>query len=397
MKSIKELFPVCIIILSFSLLPLVDASEGDRLPDFSFCLQRCYTKFQCEIPNLSKRDGYEGGGKSERREYVNTVEDSLNLYELNYVVRTLFGWDCSLNCKYKCVRYVTEKRVSDGLRIVQFFGKWPFIRIWGITEFFSTIFSIANFYANYVNIGKIHYQYSKNKRDTTSSNGYHVMYFQYLTLLVISCIGWTFSTIFHIRDTPLTETLDYFGAIAIIMCNFNVIVIRYFNLYLPSSKPKLLLFQASLLVAYLFHVTKLLNFWDYVYNVKFNLFFGLSSLILWILHAKNVQSVYLKNFHIYSNSIQLLPFETKILAKLDQLVIPLSKKPRLIPLLPIFLNAVLLFGILLEMIDFVPIYLLVDAHSLWHLVTIFPSLVWFDWNIWDMELMRLSNDVNKFN
>ena len=46
----------------------------------------------------------------------------------------------------------------------------------------------------------------------------------------------------------------------------------------------------------------------------------------------------------------------------------------LIPLIPIFNNVMLLLGISLELNDFPPVARLVDAHALWHLVTIFPAL-----------------------
>jgi hypothetical protein len=40
----------------------------------------------------------------------------------------------------------------------------------------------------------------------------------------------------------------------------------------------------------------------------------------------------------------------------------------------------------LEIFDFAPFFFdLVDAHSLWHLVTIVPVYMgWYDWWIWDV-------------
>ena len=57
------------------------------------------------------------------------------------------------------------------------------------------------------------------------------MYVQYLILLIVTCIGWSFSVIFHFKDTTMSETLDYFGAFAIILCNLNAIVVRVFQLF----------------------------------------------------------------------------------------------------------------------------------------------------------------------
>ena len=40
----------------------------------------------------------------------------------------------------------------------------------------------------------------------------------------------------------------------------------------------------------------------------------------------------------------------------------------------------------LEVFDFPPVFFdLVDAHSLWHLVTIVPVYMgWYDWLVWDV-------------
>ena len=62
------------------------------------------------------------------------------------------------------------------------------------------------------------------------------------------------------------------------------------------------------------------------------------------------------------------------------------------PLIPIFNNVMLLLGISLELNDFPPVARLVDAHALWHLVTIFPSIIWFDWNVWDIEMLKITNN-----
>lgn len=385
-----------VLILALVFLNHVDASIGDNLPDYVACTQSCNILLQCPASPKSHQFGL-------LRLPTYSLDDFRQNYELNFLSRVLFHWDCALNCRYKCMRFVTEERLSAGLPVVQFYGKWPFWRVFGITELFSTLFSLANLYANYHNIPRIYHQYLQN-RDASVHNGtgksanegFSTMYIQYLILLAVSCVGWTFSSIFHIRDTALTETLDYIGAIGIILCNFNVICVRYFELFLPRNLQRRVIFQLLLALAYVVHIGRMLTFWDYDYNVKFNLCFGVTALVLWLLHSRERRSTYSKNYHVYNNSMQLLPYETRILSKLEYVALPVSKS-KLIPLLPVYLNALLLFGMALELIDFVPIGLLIDAHSLWHLFTIFPALIWFDWNIWDMELLRVSTDVAKVN
>lgn len=320
-------------------------------------------------------------------------DDFKNNYELSPVIQMIFHWDCNLNCNYKCQQLITNKREVENLPMVKFYGKWPFTRILGITEFFSTFFSVGNFYINWHNLHKILKQLNKNKKSHNES--LTNMYKQYFSLLVISCFGWFFSTLFHIRDNSITETLDYFGAASIIMMNFNVIVIRFFELFKDENQTKRRWFQISLIILWSLHIIKLLNKWDYNYNIIFNSIIGISSLILWIIHAINVNKVYNKNDHIYNNSIQLLPFETKILTKLN--LIGIFSKTKFIPILPIFLNIWLLMGMTFEIFEFRPWSRLIDGHAVWHLFTIFPTIVWFDWNIWDLELYNISNGLNKIN
>ncbi|RLV85789.1 Protein PER1 [Meyerozyma sp. JA9] len=355
---------------------LVLASVGDRLPEFQKCLSHCDELYSCSNPNADHT-------------LLQSVLDSVSpsSYQLeqfeklgvNPLCRALFSWDCSSDCNYKCQRLVTNSRKNDGHEIVQFYGKWPFVRIWGIQEFASVVFSIGNLMASYRNWPKLNKQFKKHGPGTDAAT----MYWQYMVLVAVSVVGWTFSTLFHTRDNNITETLDYFGAAGIILANFNAIVVRYFGLFRTRNGRKRLVFQAGLVMVFVLHCWKLYRRWDYQYNMAFGLFFGLSSLALWILHALAVSRVFAKNPHFFNNSIQLLPFETKILSKLEHVGFAESKY---IPTLPVYLNLWMVLGMAFELMEFSPIWGLIDAHSMWHFFTIFPSLIWYDWNIWDMEL-----------
>lgn len=339
-------------------LAVVEASVGDNLSEFKLCCRDCNT-VTCLASSPSQK----------------YAENSINP-----ISAKLFGWDCSLDCDYKCQQQITNSRKRLGLEVVQFYGKWPFQRVFGVTEFFSTVFSMANFYVNYINFEKILRFYKVNENTNPDKAS---MFYQYLVLLVVSMGGWIFSSIFHIRDFPLTETLDYMGAGMIAMANFNAIFIRYFGLYRLERRRRRWLFQIILCLVLMAHYTKLYHHWDYSYNMRFNVFFGILAVVLWILHSLDVNRKYREKAHIYSNSIYLLPHETRILAKLNHIGLSRSKY---IPLIPVALNLFLLLTVLLEMVDFVPLFMLVDAHSLWHLCTIFPPLIWYDWNVWDLEL-----------
>lgn len=366
------------VFLAFLYIGISFGSVGDRLPEFTHCLEKC-NRLLCLENDPT-------GSVSNEIELKETFENS---YSISGPFKHVFFWDCQSDCKYKCEQLVTDQREKNGLEVVQFYGKWPFIRIFGMQELFSVLFSIANFQINYINLFKVMRHYNRIK---LLNSDWALMLRQYLQLIVVSLIGWTFSTLFHMRDNPLTETLDYFGAAAIIMSNFNAIFIRYFGLY--KNKHQLLrkLFQSILMIIFIFHCVKLKKNWDYDYNVKYNLFFGVSAMILWILHAIRVQAVYLENFYIFNNSIQLVPFETKILTKLNYLSLSESKY---IPLLPVALNIWIVLGMSFELLDFVPFRRLIDAHALWHLFTVFPTIIWYDWNIWDIEMFRINEEADK--
>lgn len=393
-------------------LLVVVASQGDRSTEFTECLSQCITLMSCDRTNIFEEISKQRFSQEEKdanaefaqeqpynlkkREippsFKYTFEDFNNNYRISPIFQLIFQWDCKLDCNYKCQQFVSNNREINDLPMVQFYGKWPFKRIWGFTEFFLSIFSIGNLYVNWVNLPKILQQYLKNKKHNLELA---TMYQQYLILLIISVIGWLFSTLFHIRDNAVSETLDYFGAASIIMANFNAITIRYFELFKQDQQATRNYFQFGLVCIWILHITKLKLNWDYNYNTVFNLVFGASSIILWMVHSYNTIKLYCENDHIYNNSIQLLPFETKILTKLNY--IGIISKTKYIPYIPIFLNLWLIFGISFEILDFEPWKRLIDGHAIWHLITIIPSIIWFDWNIWDLEMFTISQDLNKFN
>lgn len=364
-------------------LQLVACSIGDRLPEFQKCLLHCQQLYSC--PNVQSDPTL-----------LQLVFDSISpspytleqfqQHETNAASRSLLLWDCLLDCSYKCQQLVTKTRIENGNEIVQFFGKWPFVRVFGVQEIASVVFSVGNLLASYSNWQNLNRQYIKNGAHSEAG----IMYWQYMILVGISVVGWTFSTLFHTRDNAVTETLDYFGAAGIILANFNAIVVRYFELFKSEKRQRLVLFQTGLVAVFVLHCLKLHRHWDYQYNMSFGLVFGMSALILWIVHALSVSRVVAQDRHFFNNSIQLLPFETRLLSKLERIGFADSK---LIPVLPVYLNIWMVMGMTFELMEFSPVWGLVDAHSMWHLFTIFPSLFWYDWNIWDVELWLVQRKI----
>ncbi|KAK6457099.1 Per1-like-domain-containing protein [Scheffersomyces xylosifermentans] len=395
--------------------PTALASIGDTLPEFHNCLEQCYNFMSCshqtifekiesareQIQEQQQQQQQRAKGEQEappllqKREISvmtpetqeHPIEDFATEYEISALSPFKYLWSCEADCNYKCQQIVTNKREKTGLPVVQFYGKWPFTRVFGVQEFFSTVFSLGNFYVNYISLDRVVQQYYKNSKSDPQQQRYSVMVAQYVVLIVVSLVGWSFSSLFHLRDNNITETLDYFGASAIILSNFNAIVVRYFSLFKTNTNI-LSLWYGILLFVYVSHCVKLLYNWDYWYNTMANLVVGVSAMVLWCLHALNVKRQYSRNYIMYNNSIQLLPFETKLLTKLNHIGLGQAK---LVPVLPALFNLWLFVGVSFEFFDWAPIQRLVDAHSIWHLFTILPTIFWYDWNIWDIEMMKITD------
>ena len=111
MNYVRGLITVFVIVL-FS---ITGASDGDERPEFASCVKSCSIEGKCQLDRVLR----------------------------------LTGWDCEADCKYRCMRADLQKRRSScsSGHTVQYYGKWPFIRVFGAQELFSVLFSLGNFLA----------------------------------------------------------------------------------------------------------------------------------------------------------------------------------------------------------------------------------------------------------
>lgn len=372
-------------LLFLSLLCGVLSSAGDQLPEFADCRKECELVLCPQDPNV-RATSPSGGSFGSISAKVDAIDDLIELYSknsINPVSEIIFNWDCALDCNYKCQQIVHSRRKHAGLPTVKFYGKWPFWRVAGVTEFCSVLFSVANFYVCYSNFRKMATYYAANKAQAAGNDpqsaSRSVMAWQYCILLSTLMLGWLFSTVFHIRDTKISETMDYLGAGLIVVANFNAIAVRYFNLHEKRLTRRV--FQALMLAMLLGHYSRLYRHWDYDYNMRFSIFMGICSVVLWFLHSLHMNRVFRDSARVYSD-----PYERRIVKKL----LFMGFRASLVPFIPILLNLYLLCAIYFEVNDFEPWLGLLDAHSVWHICTILPPLIWYDWNIWDLELSSRS-------
>lgn len=347
-------------------VPSASASLGDDLPEFKRCVK------YCDILTCDSIDHYPDVLPST---YLNLLKDEnlVNLFEKTPIAfhLTLLGWDCPSNCDYQCQRHVTEDRIAEGLDIYQFHGKWPFIRVLGVQELFSTLFSIGNWIPNFLGLKLLWKQYNieLKKKNLEFTN----LYWTYMLIAAVSMCAWFFSTIFHLKDTWDRERLDYFFAGMTVLTGFYAVNVRFFKLYQPSNNFKRRIFASLCILMYLGHVTRLLVDWSYTYNMQANVVIGLIQNLLW---------VYLAIYQFRKISNGKLSF-----------VENLTNKEYNWTLTPLLLVLSVLFGMSFELFDFPPVLQLIDAHAMWHFVTIWPTIFWYPYLIKDaQELMNWKFD-----
>lgn len=258
-----------------------NASKGDEEEGFQQCLKECQQE---------KRD-------------------------IPLSLRLLF-WDQNSNCKYECMQERVKEFRSHKLPISQYYGKWPFIRVFGIQELFSVIFSIMNIMAHYHGY----------KRFVRRAGRQPLVTLFYL----IGMNSWIWSVVFHTRDVKWTERMDYFSAIAVLFYSLYFCMTMTMNFGSLMKKILFIIF----FYFYFGHVWYLAMIkFDYAYNMRVMIAIGFIFNLLWFLHG-------LRNCNSSSHSKWIVVWT---------LCCTMSAT--------------------MEVFDFEPIFGLVDAHSIWHGLT----------------------------
>ncbi|ELU43556.1 PER1 protein [Rhizoctonia solani AG-1 IA] len=325
------------------LVPFVafaSASSGDRSPPFQQCLSNCVSRACTE---------------------ANGTNGSPNLP----LILRLTRWTCTDDCKYQCMHILTDIALHEqvraqnqglyshsGTRVHQYYGKWPFWRFAGMQEPASVVFSLLNMAVHIAGMKKIAKEIPKHFHMRTL----------YLVWSGLAVNAWVWSSVFHTRDTPATEILDYFSAGLVILYSLFFTVVRLFHLrpVAATSRPSITykLWAMSCGLMYLGHISylTLLPRFDYTYNMAANLIVGLIHNALWLLYPWS--------------SIRLFPGRDKHYRP------SFSLQPALFVLLTTLATS-------LELFDFPPWYRTVDAHALWHLATVPIAPLWYDFLVKD--------------
>ncbi|KAI5765874.1 PGAP3 [Gulo gulo luscus] len=301
---------------------LASGSQGDREPVYRDCVH------QCEERNCS------GGALRHFR-------------SRQPIYMSLAGWTCQDDCKYECMWVTVGLYLKEGHKVPQFHGKWPFSRFLFFQEPASAMASFLNGLASLVMLCRYH----------TSVPASSPMYPTCVAFAWVSLNAWFWSTVFHTKDTDLTEKMDYFCASTVILHSIYLCCVRTVGLQHPAVVSA---FRALLLLMLTAHVSYLsLVRFDYGYNLAANVAIGLVNVVWWLAWC-------LWNQH-------RLPHVRKCMVVV-----------------------LLLQGLsLLELLDFPPFFWVLDAHAIWHISTIPVHVLFFSF-LKDDSLYLLKESEAKF-
>ncbi|KAK2173891.1 hypothetical protein NP493_846g00028 [Ridgeia piscesae] len=254
-------------------------------------------------------------------------------------------WSCKDDCDYHCMWHTVEELRHDNNPVPQFHGKWPFVRFYGMQEPASVLFSILNGLPHIYMIHKI--------RQTVSPKS--PMYNVWHMYAMVGINTWFWSAVFHARDKPFTELMDY-------CCAFSSVVFSFCTLWLRILGTENRLMAGSVatvfLSLYVYHVRFLVQGRiDYSYNMKVNVATGLLTSACWLTWCfrRRREQPYVWKAAIVSIAVVLL--------------------------------------LSLELGEFPPYMWIFDAHSLWHAGTVWLPFLWYSFVIDDCHY--LMNQQNK--
>lgn len=362
--SSKKLYAFSIALVFSSLVSLGLCSVGDRLPEFRACVHQC-TLTEC-TDKIANGGGSDSSGS-----------------QLPLSLRLTF-WTCPQNCDYLCQRSITQQRLELGQSVEQFHGKWPFLRIMGVQEPLSVVFSVLNFIPHFLGFKMLIQFLNKTygvKASSSSSKSTKVpavlktLIYTYMGIAITGMNAWIWSSVFHVRDFVVTERLDYFSAGLTVLYGFYACTVRVFGLYNSSSSSNQRLRWVLAILcaaAYASHVYYLqfVRF-DYGYNMLANVVVGLFQNGLWVYLA-------ISEYNKSGNSVKTTSPAQETSEKQSKSATTKTQKQQW-RLMPLYLVISVSLAMSFELFDFPPLWDVLDAHALWHAGTILPTFIWYVW------------------
>ncbi|NWI68482.1 PGAP3 factor, partial [Todus mexicanus] len=251
------------------------------------------------------------------------------------------GWTCRDDCQYECMWLTVRRYLQRGHRVPQFHGKWPFSRFLFFQEPASAFASFLNGLASFVML----------LRYRAAVPPACPMYPTCVAFAWVSLNAWFWSTVFHTRDTALTERPIPPPTSP-----------PFFPRTLGLQRPALIsIFRAFLLLFLACHISYLsLVRFDYGYNMAANAALGLLNVAWWLRWC-------------------------------------LRNRPRLPHVWKCAAVVLLLQALaLLELLDFPPLLWVLDAHALWHFGTVPLNVLFYSFLVDDsLYLLKANSDLAK--
>uniref|UniRef100_A0A8C2IGA8 Post-GPI attachment to proteins factor 3 n=1 Tax=Cyprinus carpio TaxID=7962 RepID=A0A8C2IGA8_CYPCA len=221
----------------------------------------------------------------------------------------LTGWTCRDDCRYQCMWTTVGLYQAEGYSVPQFHGKWPFARFLCFEEPASALASLLNGLACLLML--LRYRSAVPRQSP-----------MYQTITAFSLV----------RQCLSALKMDYFCASAVILYSIYLCCVRTLGLRRPAISSMV---GVLLILAFTSHVSYLtfVSF-DYGYNMAANATIGMINLLWWLCWC-------------WLNR-RILPYWWKCV-----------------------MVVLLLHGLaLLELLDFPPLFWVLDAHAVWHLSTV---------------------------
>ena len=261
------------------------------------------------------------------------------------VLDWITNWQCYDQCTYDCMWRTVALFHKHNRKTPQFHGKWPFIRMFGMQEPAAAIFSVFNLFAHIQLLRK----FLKRINPESPMRNVWTLYG------LVSINAWICSTVFHSRDVTITEKLDYFSAFSIVVYSLLAFFLRILGSWRSPKGIKWSNFVAIIACGLLFvrHIV-LLNSadrFDYGYNMAVNVGVGLVNSFCWLFWCYKHWG---KRKYVWNAVISVIMLD---------------------------------LSVLLELLDFVPLFWTLDAHALWHLSTVPIHYFWYQFVTDDCEYL----------
>jgi hypothetical protein len=245
---------------------------------------------------------------------------------------------------------ITMTRLQNNFEIYKYFGHWPFLRYFGLEEPASVLFSMLNAIPHLYNIPR----WMGVKRSDYYMRNWIVLY------SFVAINAWIASTIFHMKKEENTILYDYVSALLLLCTGFFLIIRRIGKAHMSTTSIGLILTAIFGLAGYRIYL--MLAFRGLIlfdYHLKTCIGIAAVTTVLWV-------------YWIVNDNV---PSGSGFLTRLRTCWSPAKKRAVLIQLWFVVAS-------MFEIFDFPPLLRFLDAHSLWHALTIPLGMIFHEfWRI----------------